>query len=158
MPKQPADQRIELVNRKAWHDYQLSDRFEVGIELKGTEVKSLRAKQADLTDSFARVEQGQVWLHNCRIEPYKQGSYFNPDPTRQRRLLLHRNEISKLSGATQQRGFTLVPTKLYFNRRGLVKVELALAKGRLKEDRRRAIKEREQTREIERALARRRPR
>src|SRR5581483_7277854 len=125
------------------------------IVLRGTEVKSLRAGQVNMRDSYASVDaRGEVFLHHCHISPYSHGNIMNHDPLRPRKLLLHRKEINKLLGKTQQKGLTLVPLRIYFSPRGKAKVELALAKGKKQYDRREAIKEREAGREVERALKR----
>ena len=138
-------------NRKARHDYFILEQMEAGIALQGTEVKSLRAGRANLKDSFARVQEGQVWLYGAHISPYDQGNRFNHDPERPRRLLLHKREIWRLMGRVQEKGLTLVPLSLYF-KRGNVKVELGLAKGKAEYDKREAIARRESDREIARAL------
>jgi len=142
-------------NRKAFHNFQLFDKWEAGIELKGTEVKSLRDGKVQMGDAYARVEDGQVFLIGLHISPYTKTAYGNHDPLRKRRLLLHRREIKRLATKLNQRGYTLVPTSLYF-RRGLAKVELALACGKKLYDKRQDIKKREHQRQMARALARRR--
>lgn len=141
----------EIENRKARHDYHIEEVYEAGIELQGTEVKSLRAGKANLKDSFATVRNGEVFVHNMHISPYEQGNRFNHDPTRVRRLLLHKHEINKLIGATQQRGLTLVPLKIYF-KNGRAKVALALAKGKKLYDKRDDMAARDAKREIEKAF------
>lgn len=138
-------------NRKARYDYTILETFEAGIVLQGTEVKSLRNGKANLKDSFARVDRGEIILCNLHISPYDQGNRFNHDPLRPRKLLLHRAEIRRLAGKVAERGLTLVPLRLYF-KRGVAKVELALAKGKKLYDRREAIAERDARREIDRAL------
>ncbi len=138
-------------NRKARHDYEVLDSFETGIVLQGTEVKSLRAGKANLKDSYAAVEQGEVFLFNVHISPYEAGNHFNHDPERPRKLLLHRAEIRRLIGKTQQQGLTLVPLKLYF-KRGRTKVELALVRGKRQYDKRQDIARRQAERDVERAL------
>ena len=138
-------------NREAFHDYEILESMEVGISLSGTEVKSLRNHHASLKEAFARVEKGEIFIYNLHINPYEQGSIFNPDPRRTRKLLLHRSQIRDFTANTESKGFALIPLKLYF-KRGLVKVELALAKGKRQFDKREAIKERDQKREIDRAL------
>jgi SsrA-binding protein len=145
-------QKVVATNRKAFHDYHIEDRFEAGLMLKGTEVKSLREGRVNLQDSYASVDHGEVYLHHCHISPYSHGNIMNHDPLRPRKLLLHRKEINKLIGHTQQKGLTLVPLRIYFGSRGHAKVELALAKGKKQYDRREAIKEREAGREVERAM------
>ena len=142
-------------NRRALHSYEILDTFEAGIELRGPEVKSLRAGQANLTDGFAFVRGGEVFLRGVHISPYAQASRENCDPDRERRLLLHRQEIEKLAGKVAERGLTLVPLSLYW-KDGRAKVELALARGRKTVDRRDVVKKREHEREMDRALRRRR--
>jgi SsrA-binding protein len=138
-------------NPSAGRDFQLLDTIEAGIELKGAEVKSLRARRANLKDSFARIEDSQAWLYGLDISPYPQAGIFKPDPKRMRRLLLHRVQIQRLEGRLTPGGMTLVPTRLYF-KGARVKVELALAKGKKLFDKREAIQRREADREIARAL------
>ncbi|MBM3244571.1 MAG: SsrA-binding protein SmpB [Candidatus Omnitrophica bacterium] len=130
-------------NKKAYRDYEIIESVECGIELKGSEVKSLRAGKINLDDSFARIEKEGVTLYNTHISPYEQASYMNTDPVRPRRLLLHKGQIIKLSAKVNQKGFTLVPLKVYFNERGFAKLELALCKGKKLYDRREDIKRRE---------------
>lgn len=137
------DTKIVATNKKALRDYAILEQEEAGIELVGSEVKSLRQAKASLDESFARIEGGQVLLYNLHIAPYEEASYLNVEPTRVRRLLLHRSQISKFREKTAQRGCTLIPLKLYFNKRGKVKVELALVKGKKTYDRREDIKRRE---------------
>ncbi|UFJ39943.1 SsrA-binding protein SmpB [Brevibacillus humidisoli] len=138
-------------NRKARHDYHIEDVYEAGIALTGTEIKSVRAGRVQLKDSFARVENGQVLLHNVHISPYDQGNRFNHEPERTRKLLLHRNEILKLNALTRERGYALVPLSVYL-KGGWAKVELALAKGKKNYDKRESLKKRDAQREVERAL------
>jgi len=138
-------------NSKAFRDYSILESLECGIELKGSEVKSIREGNVNLKDSFALIEGEEVLLYNTHITPYGKGSFFNVEPRRVRRLLLHKKEIQHLFGKTSQRGLTLVPLKLYF-KKGLVKVELALVKGKRLYDKRRAIKKRELDLEMRRAL------
>jgi len=139
-------------NRKARHDYDILEKIEAGLVLTGTEVKALRVGRANLKDSFARIEQGHAVLQNMYIGPYDQGNIRNHDPTRLRRLLLHRYQIRRLVGRVSEKGLTLVPLSLYFNDKGIAKVELGLARGRKTYDKREAVAEREAQREIERAL------
>jgi SsrA-binding protein len=138
-------------NRQASHRYELLDRLEAGMVLRGTEVKSLREGSAQMKDAYATVRDGEVWLHNLHIPPYAAASRDNHEPERARKLLLHRREIARLIGKTQERGLTIVPTRLYF-RGSHAKVELALARGKDRYDKREAIKSREQHRDMERAL------
>ena len=151
----PADEKDDTQpiadNRKAFHDYHILETFEAGIALLGTEVKGIREGQANLRDSFARVEGGEVWLFNVHINPYSHRGYVDHDPKRKRRLLLHKAEIRKLIGKTVEKGLTLVPTRLYF-KNGKVKVALALAKGKQAHDKRETIKRREIDRETRAAV------
>ena len=147
MPKE----KIVSTNRKARHDYQILETVEAGMVLRGTEVKSLRQGQANLRDSFARIEGEEVFLHNLHISPYEFGDLATQNPTRTRKLLLHKQEIRRLLGKTPQRGLTLIPLKLYF-KKGLAKVELALAKGKRLYDKRQVLKRKEAEREVARAL------
>ena len=139
-------------NRQASHKYNLLERWEAGIQLTGTEVKSLRTGQAQIKDAYAAVNDGEVWLHNIHIPPYEPASRENHEPERPRKLLLKRKEIEKLVGATAEKGLTLVPTRLYF-KGPYAKVEIALARGKDLYDKRRSIKERDQKREMERAMS-----
>jgi SsrA-binding protein len=143
---------VVATNRKAFHDYAIEEKMEAGIVLRGTEVKSLREGKVNLRDSYASVDHEQVILHNCHITPYSHGNIMNHDPLRPRKLLLHRKEISKLLGKTQQKGLTIVPLRIYFSPRGKAKIEIALAKGKKQYDRREATKQREAGREVERAM------
>lgn len=138
-------------NRQAGFRYDLLERFECGIQLQGSEVKSVREGKVQLRDAYAALRDGEVWLYNVHIAPYAPASRENHDPDRPRKLLLHRREIERLVGRTHERGLTLVPTRVYFSGRH-AKVEVALARGKDVRDKRRSIKEREQRREIERAL------
>lgn len=148
-------ERPITTNRRARHAYEIVDTFEAGIQLRGPEVKSLRAGQANLTDGYAFVRGGEMFLRGVHISPYAQASRENVDPDRERKLLLHRSEIEKLAGKVAERGFTLVPLSLYW-KQGRAKVELGLARGRKAFDRREVVKEREHQREMDRALRRRR--
>jgi len=145
-----------ISNREAFRDYAVLETLECGIELKGSEVKSIRDGKANLKDSFARVEAGEVLLYNVHISSYAQASYLNVEPTRPRKLLLHRNQILRLAGEVSQKKFTLIPLKFYFNKRGKVKVELALAKGKRLFDKREDLKQREIDMEVKRVMRRRR--
>jgi SsrA-binding protein len=140
---------IVATNKKARHNFIVLDSFEAGIELKGTEVKSLREHKANMEDSFARIDKNELFIYNLHISPYKYGSYTNVDSKRRRRLLVHRKEINRLVGETSQKGFTLIPLKIYFTH-GIAKVELALAKGKKLYDKREAIKLREVKRDVAR--------
>lgn len=147
----PDDGKTLAQNRKAYHDYFIEETYEAGIVLKGTEIKSIRRGSVSLRDAYARVEDGEVYVHNMHISPYEQGNRFNHDPLRSRKLLLHRHEINRLLGAVREKGYTLVPTRLYL-RNGFCKVELGLARGKKLYDKREAAKRRDASREIERAL------
>ncbi len=148
----PREETLIANNKKAFHDYTVVETFEVGIALTGTEVKSLRENKASLRDAFASVKRGEVWLHNVHISPYSHGNRGNVDPNRARKLLLHKNEIRYLIGKTKETGFTLVPLKMYFATSGLVKLELALARGKKSYDKRDALAEKDAKRDVARAL------
>lgn len=145
------DEKLIVKNSQAFRDFAVLETFECGIELKGSEVKSIREGNINLKDSFARIEDDEVLLYNTHITPYEKGSFFNVDPKRVRKLLLHKNQIRQLFGKVTQRGLTLVPLKLYF-KKGLAKIELALVKGKRLYDKRQAIKKRELDLEMRRAL------
>ncbi|KLU66996.1 MULTISPECIES: SsrA-binding protein SmpB [Desulfosporosinus] len=143
--------KVVSENRKAFHDYFIEDRLEAGIILTGTEIKSIRNGRVNLKDSYAHLDNGEIWVYQMHISPYEQGNRFNHDPLRPRKLLLHRSEISKLVGKIQQQGLTLIPTKMYL-KKGLAKVELGVAQGKKNYDKRQALAEKESKRDIERAL------
>lgn len=145
------NRRIVVHNRKARHEYTIVETYEAGLALVGTEVKSLRSGNASLQDAFAKVEGAEVWLHNMHIAPYEQGSRWNQDPRRPRKLLLHRREIERLRGLVERKGYTLVPLSVYF-RNGYAKVELALGAGKRLYDKREAIARRDVEREAAREL------
>ncbi|MBP7215910.1 MAG: SsrA-binding protein SmpB [Candidatus Omnitrophica bacterium] len=145
-------------NPKAFKDYAVIETVECGIELRGCEVKSLREGKMNLKDGFARIEHNEVILYNTHISPYTQASYLNVEPTRPRKLLLHKRQIARLMGQVAQRGMTLVPTKAYFSNRGFAKIELALCKGKKVYDRRQDIKRRELDLEMRRMMKHRRTR
>ncbi|MBM3940053.1 MAG: SsrA-binding protein SmpB [SAR202 cluster bacterium] len=151
-PAKP-EERIRVVaeNRKAFHDYDLLERVEAGIVLTGTEIKSVRASRVNIRDAYAQTRDGEMMLHGLHISPWESGGPWNHDPTRSRKLLLHRQQIAKLSLVAAQQGLTIVPLRVYFKGHH-AKVELALAKGRKQYDKRRAIMERDTSREIARAL------
>ncbi len=146
------EQKTIAKNRKAFHEYEIIQSYEAGIELTGTEVRSLRENNCQLTDCFALVRNNEVWLHNVHIPPYSNGNLANPDPDRKRKLLLHKSEIRELLEKTREQGMALVPVKMYFKENSLVKVELALARGKKLHDKRASMAERDSRREIERAL------
>lgn len=139
-------------NRRAFHEYEILETYEAGIELTGTEVRSLRENNCQLTDCFALIRGGEVWLHNVHIAPYSNGNIANVDPDRKRKLLLHRREIRVLEQKTREKGLTLVPISMYFKENSLVKVELALAKGKKIYDKRQTIAKRDAQRDIDRAM------
>jgi SsrA-binding protein len=151
------ESRVVITNRRARHEYWIEETHEAGLVLTGTEVKSLRAGRANLQDAYARVQNGEAWLHHVHISPYDQGNIHNHDPLRPRKLLLHRKEIVRLGQRADQKGYTLVPLRLYF-RHGVAKVELGVARGRHEYDKRERIAERDAQRRIARALGARTPR
>ena len=131
---------VVATNKKAYHEFFIEETFEAGIQLVGSEVKSIRNGGVNLKDSFAIVKNGELFLINAHISPYKMGSFYNPDPRRERRLLMHKREIDRIAGKVQQKGYSIVVTKMYF-KQSLVKVEVALAKGKELHDKRNALKE-----------------
>ncbi len=143
-------------NHKAYRDYEILEKLEAGIELKGSEVKSLRMGRVNINDSFARIDGGQLILYNLHISPYAEASYLNVDSVRQRRLLVHKRQLLAWADKTSRRALAIVPTRAYFNARGFVKLELALCKGKKLHDRRDDIKKRETDRELKRVLKSRR--
>ena len=147
-------QQLVAKNRKAFHDYEILDRFEAGILLMGTEVKALREHRVNLKDSYAHISDGEVWLENCHISPYSHGNMQNHDPLRSRKLLLHRREIDKLTGDTLKSGLTIVPLSIYF-KRGKAKIEIGLARGKKLYDKRETARRKAIDREIESELKRR---
>jgi SsrA-binding protein len=150
--KENADRPAVAVNKKAYYNYELAERFEAGLSLLGTEVKSLRTGQTDLAGSYARVENEQGWLIGANIARYEKAGAAGHEPTRKRKLLLHKNELRRIQTKLEQRGFTLIPLRIYFNDRGLAKVELALARGKKKYDKRTKIAERQQKKDIDRDM------
>ena len=151
MPRESGEKLI-TVNRKARHDYFIEETVEAGIVLTGPEVKSLRDGRCNLVDSFARITRGEAFLTNVHISPYDPASHANQEPTRSRKLLLHRLEIDRLEGKLKQQGLTLVPLRIYFNARGRAKIELGLGRGKKLHDKRQTIKERDAKRETARAM------
>jgi SsrA-binding protein len=141
------------LNRRARHEYTITDTFEAGLVLTGTEIKSVRAGNVNLSDAYARVEKGEAWLLGAHIAPFEHGNRSNHEPRRDRKLLLHRTEIDQLLGKAAQKGLTVVPLRLYISDRGRAKVELGLAKGKQLHDRRRDIADRQARRDVERELA-----
>lgn len=139
-------------NKKATFEYELLERYEAGIQLTGTEVRSLRENNCQITESFALVRRGEVWLHGVHIPPFANGNIANVDPDRKRKLLLHRKEIREIERKTAEKGMALIPTKMYFKENSLVKVELAIGRGKKLYDKRAAMAKRDVEREIERAM------
>lgn len=144
--------KVVATNRKARHEYFIEETFEAGLVLRGSEIKSIRASKVSLQEAYVALERGEAFLHGAHIAPYDPASSQNHDPTRTRKLLLHRRELDKLTSRVAERGYTIVPLRMYL-RRGLAKVEIALAKGKRQYDKRRKIAERDANRRIERALA-----
>ena len=151
MASPPHPTEVFATNRKARHDYEILESFEAGVQLTGTEIKSIRQRRVTLDDSFARIDGRELFLYNMHISPYQQGGRFNVEPARVRKLLLHRREIDRLAGLLTQKRLTLVPLRLY-QQRGVAKVELAVGKGKRIFEKRDRIRERESDREIQRAL------
>ena len=151
MAKNTEKIKIACENRKARHDYFIHETFEAGIELKGTEVKSLRVGKANLKDSYGVIKDGEIFVEHIHISPYEQGNIFNHDPLRRRKLLMHKKEIIKLFSKTREKGFTLIPLKIYF-KSGRAKMELALASGKHNYDKRAALAEKSAKRDVERAM------
>lgn len=151
MSKDRGPVKVIVQNRKARHDYFIEETYEAGIALQGTEVKSLRMGKANLQDSYAQVRNGEVVVTGLHISPYEMGNRFNHDPLRPRKLLLHKSEIIKLQAAVQKKGLTLIPLSLYF-KNGMVKLELAVARGKMLHDKRDSVAEREASREIDRRI------
>ncbi|MDM5339927.1 SsrA-binding protein SmpB [Fictibacillus enclensis] len=143
--------KLVAQNKKARHDYHIEETFEAGIVLQGTEIKAIRAGRINLKDSFARVQNGELFLHNMHVSPYEQGNRYNHDPLRTRKLLLHKKEITKLLGQTKEQGYSIVPLKLYL-KNGFAKVLIGLAKGKKNYDKRQDLKKKDAKREIERAF------
>ena len=152
MKKKDDGYKLAANNKKARHDYFIEETLEAGIVLTGTEIKSVREGKVSIKESFARVDNGEVWLYGMNISPYKQGNRFNVDPLRPRKLLLHKKEIRKLIGKVTLQGLTLVPLKIYINQKGLAKVELAVARGKKNYDKRDTMAKRDADRKIDRAV------
>ena len=159
MKKQPAESEVStsnvkrtvISNRRARHEYHIDEVFDAGLALVGTEVKSIRAGQANLQDAYCRIENGEIWLHNMHVNPFEHGSRWNVEPRRVRKLLMHRREIDRLRGRMEQKGLTLVPLSLYFQR-GYAKLELGLGRGKKLYDKREDIAKRDVDRETQREL------
>ena len=141
------------VNRRAYHDYFIDERYEAGVMLTGTEIKSVRSGRANLRDGFVRIDSNEAWLENVHISPYAQGNVMNQEPVRPRKLLLHRKEIASLIGKVKQKGYTLIPLRVYITR-NRAKVEIGLARGKRQYDKREAVAARDAIRELERAMRR----
>jgi SsrA-binding protein len=153
MSHDKSQSRDVAVNRRAYHDYFVEERIEAGIALSGTEVKSLRAGRCHLRDGFVRIDAGEAWLENVHISPYERGGYANHDPLRRRKLLLHRSELSRLAGQVRQKGYTLIPLRIYFAG-NWAKLEFGLCQGKKLYDKRQALAEADAKRQMERALRR----
>ncbi len=147
----PPGEHVITFNRNAFHDYEIDDRVEAGLVLTGTEIKSIRAGHVNIREAYARIERGEAWLWNAHIAPYDQGSHYNHEPVRTRKLLLHRNEIEGLASRVRARGYTLIPLRVYL-RHNKAKVELGLARGKKEFDKRDAIAERDARRDVDRAI------
>ncbi len=141
------EHKILVQNKKAWHEYFIEDRFEAGMVLVGTEVKSLRNGRANLGDSYVKIRDGEAWLCHAHISEYREGNIFNHDPLRNRKLLLHRQQIAKLSAKTEEKGYSIIPTKIYLSK-GMIKMEIALAKGKKLYDKRDSIGARQAKRDM----------
>ncbi|MGN0014131.1 MAG: SsrA-binding protein SmpB [Candidatus Gastranaerophilaceae bacterium] len=140
------------VNRKAFHDFHMFDKFTAGIVLFGTEIKSIRKGAVNLKDSFAKIEDGELWLYSCHISPYEQGNRYNKEPERKRKLLLNKKEILKMSGKIKKEGYTIIPVELFIAENGFAKLEIALAKGKKLYDKREDLTKKSQNRDIQRAM------
>jgi len=142
--------KIEIKNKRAWHDYNILETYIAGIQLTGTEIKSIRNAKANLSDAYCYFTNGELFIKNMHISEYSHGSIFNHDPKRERKLLLHKNELLKLERKVKERGVTIIPLKLFINDRGLAKLEIALARGKKIYDKRESIKQKDLQREMER--------
>ena len=151
MPKEKEEENTIAKNRHASFDFDILEKFEAGIELVGCEVKSLQENNAQITDAFCMVRNGECWLNNLHIPPYSHGNIANPDPDRKRKLLLHKREIRHLAKKNEEKGLAIIPLKMYYAKNGKVKVEIALARGKKLHDKRQSMKERDVNREIQRA-------
>jgi SsrA-binding protein len=152
MPERDGEKDV-AVNRRAYHDYFIDEKYEAGVMLSGTEIKSVRGGRANLRDGYVRIDNNEAWLENVHISPYAQGNVMNQEPVRPRKLLLHRKEIASLIGKVKQKGYTLIPLRVYITR-NRAKVEIGLARGKRQYDKREAIAARDAKREIERAMRR----
>lgn len=140
------------VNRKAFHDFHIFEKYTAGIVLFGTEIKSVRKGAVNLKDSFAKIEDGEIWLYSCHISPYEQGNRYNKEPERKRKLLLNRKEILKMLGKIKKEGYTIIPLEMFISKNGYAKLEIALAKGKKLYDKREDIAKKNQNRDIQRAI------
>jgi len=145
------EEKVFAKNRKAFHDYHIDEKYEAGMVLTGTEVKSIRSGKANLKDSYARIENSEMFIYNMHVSPYEQGNRFNHEPLRKRKILMNRREINRLIGLTREKGYTLIPLKLYA-KKGFIKIELSLARGKKQYDKRDAIATKEAKREVERVF------
>lgn len=152
--QQKQDSRINIKNKRASFDYELSDRIIAGIVLYGTEIKSIRDGKASLVDTYCLFEKGELWLKNMQISAYRLGYYYNHDVKRDRKLLLNRKELRKYERASQETGYTIIPTKIFIDEKGLAKVEIALARGKKDYDKRNSLREKDDRRDIDRAIKR----
>ena len=143
-----------IVNKKAFHDFNIIEKYTAGIVLFGTEIKSVRKGAVNLKDSFAKIEDGEVWLYSCHISPYEQGNRYNKEPERKRKLLLNKKEILKMSGKIKKEGYTIIPLSMFIGDGGFAKLEIALAKGKKLFDKRDDIAKKSQTRDMQRAMKR----
>ncbi len=146
--KERFSNNVSIKNRKAFHEFTISDTFEAGMVLKGTEIKSIREGKVSLQEAYCHIHRDELFVKGMTISPYEQGSFTNHEPTRERKLLLNKREIEKLKGKTEEKGFTIVPTKLYINKRGFAKLEVGLAKGKKLYDKRESMKKKDQEREL----------
>ena len=146
------DKKTITVNRKAFHDFHIFDKFTAGIVLTGTEIKSVRKGSVNLKDSFAKIEDGEIWLYGCHISPYEQGNRYNHSPERKRKLLLNKKEIEKILGKIKKEGYSIIPTELFLSCCGFAKLEIALAKGKKLYDKRDDLAKKSQNRDIQRAV------
>ena len=140
------------INRKAFHDFHIFDKYIAGIVLFGTEIKSIRKGAVNLKDSFAKIEDGEMWLYGCHISPYEQGNRYNKEPERKRKLLLNRKEILKIMGKVKKEGYTIIPLEIFISEKGYAKIEISLAKGKKLYDKREDIAKKSQNRDIQRAV------
>lgn len=146
--KERFSQNVQIKNKKASYQYEFIDTYDAGLVLKGSEIKSIREGKASLQEAYCHIHDGELFIQNMNISPYKEGAYANHEPTRQRKLLLHKKEIERLKSKTEEKGLTIVPTRLYLNSRGLAKLQVALAKGKKLHDKRESLKKKDMNREL----------